>query len=351
MQNIDHIHAELNLAFDHAPFAHLCHTVELYNQYYGSGSSYYHAHSVPFPGYRPRHRLLRQLTGVFPLEPALPAWWKEEVCPLIQPPELRSLLERISPADFYAGRLTGEREQQFRLLAQERSRRPEWAQSPKLGRLLKTVLPPEEGHWLISQYEQRGSSGWEPLQIMLSAHPWDVLTMGAGKSYRSCQHLIDGGERDRLPANLLDNGMLVAYVTDPTQNRWDVERMYARIIVRLLRSERGWGLLLDRGYGDPGYELALRTYLQRHFLAKGFSLWEATYPIRSQRIQFRSTFYATGPLQQFFTYDPPYLDQTAADWSQMIASSRQTYWVYMVSVREVASHHAGQRNKEEERDA
>ncbi|MBO0783619.1 MAG: hypothetical protein J2P37_32815, partial [Ktedonobacteraceae bacterium] len=206
----------------------------------------------------------------------------------------------------------------------------------------KAVLPPGERQWRISQYEQRGCSDWERLQMVISTHPWDILTIGAGKGYRSCQHLIDGEQREHLPANLLDQAMLVAYVTDPTQNRWEIKRMYARIIVRLLRSERGWGILLDRGYGDRGYELALRTTLERHILAKGFPLWEASSSLRSQGFQIRSAFYATGPLQRFLSYNMPYLDQVGAEWSRISSPHfhLDEHRMYTICVREVATPNA-----------
>jgi hypothetical protein len=59
--------------------------------------------------------------------------------------------------------------------------------------------------------------------------------MGSGKSYRTCQALDgDAPQRQRLPTNLLDSGMLVAYIPsspEAIQDRWTLQRMRARGIL------------------------------------------------------------------------------------------------------------------------
>jgi hypothetical protein len=278
-----------------------------YERYYSS------AYLLPFPGYRKRHPILQQLCGVQPMAPQLPAWWNDIVA--LMPECLRPLMERLPAADFYAGKLNPTLEQELRALGKQFATPPTWARSPRLGKLLLAMLS-DASHPLYRRYEQRGYKRWQDVQIVISAHPWDILTMGTSEHFVTCQDLF-GREaaaifNEKLPANLLDSGMVVAYVQKACEDRWKIGRMKARIILRLLRTRRDhYGILLDRSYGDAGLATGLITQLDALIAACGLAHWMPPNYKGHEGIVvcLDQPFPAYGLPQQFHGLPLPYLDQ------------------------------------------
>ena len=291
-------------------------TAHLYDRSYSEASRY------PFPGYQRRDSRILRFCGVAPLVPLLPAWWSDVVA--LAPEPLRSLLSRLPAEDFYRGclgeRLTLEMESLVGSLRPKQA----WARSPPLGKILLTFLPGKR-HPLYRRYQERGSKTWLNLELVVSAHPWDILSMGSGCGFSTCQDLFGGDLawvfNEKLPANLLDSGMAVAYVQQAGGDRWASKRMQARAIVRLLRSADGRdGILIDRCYGDPGRREALLAQLAAQFAQARLPLWIPPWYNTRGRVSesLGQALPAYGPYQDFKGLPLPYLDQ--AD------SNQDFYW-------------------------
>jgi hypothetical protein len=268
------------------------------------------ANTWRFPGYRRRHRCLRQLTGVLPITPVIPPWW--EVVPWYIDEPLRGLLLSISPDEFYQGCLTAEREE---ILLRLRASHPEWGlqRSPRITRILQAMLKEGKDHPSYKLFVNRGTKRWKNTALIVSVHPWDLLTFGCGKSYSSCQHLEHGDSNEQLPANLLDSGLAVAYVANLGENRWQPKRMEARVLLRLLQNGQGKrGILIDRFYGDVGYIETMRQHLTRLIRHHGLGVWQPLHYYEhtaTRSYEHLLSFDAYGPLQHFQDYPTPYLDQ------------------------------------------
>jgi hypothetical protein len=287
-------------------------------------STYSQANSIPFPGYRSRHRYLLNLCGVHPLimAPQLPPWWQEIL--LLAPTEVQPVLSQLSAHDFYQGQLNKTLFAQLKETGRACTSTPGWARSPRLGKILSSFLP--TAHPLYKQFELRGCKLQENIQLVVSAHPWDVLTMGTSRHYATCQDITGQGEgayqNKLLPANLLDSGMLVAYIADEPFDRWCIRRMQTRTILRLLWSKqtRKWGVLIDRFYGDVGQMKAMHYTLALLLQQHGLALWCPPFYYQYQQGIYVPV--ATpndplldvrGPQQRFGPYALPYLDQTRAN--------------------------------------
>jgi hypothetical protein len=286
--------------------------ISLYQRYYTR------SHLLPFPGYRKRHPLLRMLCGIYACPPQIPNWWYYELIPQLPDEKLRSILTRITPEDFYQGKLNPSLEGEMKSYRQTLRPSPAWTRSPRIGCMLIASLVGGTSHVLYARYLDRGMKKGPNQQVVVSAHPWDILTMGCSRHYQSCQALDGSGHKateynDQLPANLLDSGMLVAYIPESCEaSRWDLRRMQTRVILRLLRDRAGtWGILIDRFYGDLGQSLALEASLIDILSRASLQRWM---PLRYYRDSCALTFDGEtigvwGPLQSFGSHWCPYLDQ------------------------------------------
>jgi hypothetical protein len=212
------------------------------------------------------------------------------------PPLLQVIqaLKELSAKEFFTGALLPHTQRRIQESFQQAGKIPAWARSSRLGKLLQELwsrLPDERNQWTglwHGHYQNRG-----PAQSLLvvSSHPWDILTMGQGLEFRTCQAL-DSDWNSHLPANLQDRGMVVAYLlrlvqgdrgpcsvdelaaelAQAQQNRWAPKRMAARVILRLLRSTRNrrWGIYVDRCYGPqelvPHLLAGVRQVVRLHHL-------------------------------------------------------------------------------------
>ena len=303
-------------------------------------SYYSQADSISFPGYRPRHRILRSLCGVYPCERPLPDWWRQELPPLLAEQELRTLLAHVTNDDFYLGRLSDQLARELKQLGQRYDKTPPWARSPRLGKILLASLPGGASHPLYARYQDRGTKQHESDRaVIVSAHPWDILSMGCSRHFSTCQALDGENDdakdyNDRLPANLLDSGMAVAYVPEADDdNRWELERMQARVILRLMRTRGGiWGVLIDRFYGDQGLCLAMEASLESLLKRAGLPRWVPAHYYRDWEVFHASeegTVSVYGPLQDFSSYSTPDLDQNrfddGFDWATIYAPRRRRW--------------------------
>jgi hypothetical protein len=284
---------------------------DLYEEEYGStdpGPEGDNAETWPFPGYQTRHRLLRQLCQVTPIKPVLPPWWSE-LCQVL-PSNLAATFQSLTPEEFAEGLLTPAHHDQIK--------RQQWGRSPRLGRILSQALPQKEKHPLFQRFIARGTSHWQKKHMVISVHPWDIITMGSGKGYKTCLHLHHGEWRDGLPATLRDSGLAVCYVVGPSQSRWLVERMEARVLLRLAKSQTHWGVVLDRFYGDGALIQAMKTALLTILAQTGLSLWIPT-PYETStgdlKISTQQGFSVQGLPQHFGFYPLPLLNQPEAEWS------------------------------------
>nr|BBH92272.1 hypothetical protein KTA_04710 [Thermogemmatispora argillosa] len=286
------------------------------------------ARTVPFPGYRRRHAILRRLCGVYPCRRSIPDWWYSmlnELPSSSTDSSLIRLLEEIEEEEFYGGCLLGTRAVHFKELGNRFAPRPAWAQSPRLARILQALgqgeMTEEARQRFLGWYQlylNRGSKE-EQRVFIVSAHAWDVLSMGSGKGYRTCQALDgDAPQCRRLPTNLLDSGMLVAYVPaslEAIQDRWTLRRMEARCILRLLFCPRfrRWIIYIDRCYGDVSLVQALREGIVQQLQQRGIAYW---WPDLSPSSLEDDDFLVEGPLQFFpAPFSWPYLDSWRMDWN------------------------------------
>ena len=314
-------------------------TAHLYDRSYSEASRY------PFPGYQRRDSRLLQLCGVTPLVPLLPAWWSDVV--QLSPEPLRSLLSHLPAEDFYRGCLGERLVLEMESLVGSLRPRPIWARSPRLGKILLAFLPGGASHPLYRRYQERGSKNWLDLELVVSAHPWDILSMGSGSGFSTCQDLFGGDLawvfNEKLPANLLDGGMAVAYVQQAGGDRWASRRMQARAIVRLLRSADGRdGILIDRCYGDSGRREALLAQLATLLAEAGLPLWIPPWYNTRGRVTESAgqAFPAYGPYQDFKGLPLPYLDQADSNqdfyWEPWSYCPRRTFHRLTSSVIEAA---------------
>ncbi|MBE3568417.1 MAG: hypothetical protein IMW90_22090 [Thermogemmatispora sp.] len=279
------------------------------------------ARTVPFPGYRRRHAILRRLCGVYPCRRSIPHWWYTMLDELVSScssadTPLIDLLREIGEEEFYGGCLLGTHVVDFKELGSRFVSRPAWSRSPRLARILqafgqKAMTDEERQRFLhlYQRYQNRGGKEEQPVFIV-SAHAWDILSMGSGKSYRTCQALDgDAVQRRQLPANLLDSGMLVAYIPsslEAIQDRWTLQRMQARCILRLLFCRHRWLIYIDRCYGDTSLSDSLRKGITQLLQQHGITYWyRGLFPFSEED----DYCLAKGPLQFFpgpLFY--PYLD-------------------------------------------
>ena len=293
----------------------------LYSSYYSQTRDW------PFPGYRQRHRRLLALCGVLQLTaPPLPAWWHKILA--LAPDEVRGVLSTMPAWDLYQGQLNPEHFAQLKERAGDVQEKPGWARSPRLSRILASFLPGEKQHELYRQFEQRGNKLKADTPLVVSAHPWDILSMGCSRHFSTCQDLTGKAEgahyqNAMLPANLLDNGMVVAYTPDEgSSDRWDLQHMHTRTILRLLWSPgaRNWGVLIDRFYGDAGQMEAIRHTLALRFAQLGLAHFSPPRYYQHKQGVFLDVaspsdmlLDARGPRQPFGDHPNPYLDQYRAN--------------------------------------
>ncbi|MBX5459303.1 MAG: hypothetical protein IRZ31_20615 [Thermogemmatispora sp.] len=294
------------------------------------------ARLVPFPGYRRRHAILRRLCGIYPCQRSVPSWWHallDELARFGVSPSLIALLREVEEPEFYGGCLLGAHAERLKEIgACSGPPRPAWTRSPRLGKILE-ALGQREGseeerqcilRW-YQQYQNRGAKEGQRI-LIISAHPWDILSMGSGRSYRTCQALdqenVSSYQR-RLPSNLLDAGMLVAYIPsslEAIRDRWTLQRMEARCILRLLFCPhlRRWVIYIDRCYGDVSLSQMLRAGIeqlleQRGIASSGYvgSGSPASFlPVRGRLLSFPDGLWE------------PYLDGDALSWIDLCVHGR-----------------------------
>lgn len=201
------------------------------------------AQSYPVPEFFPAHHpLLRRLEQISTLAYTLPPWWRTRVVEL-PAPWLRQVLAGVTAQEFRTGRIEQARWKAFRATLSREERRLVPA-SPKIA----TLLEEEEVAW-ISDFTDRGPVDTpDHCQLTISTQPLDFLYMANGRNWRSCQHMSNGGENERLPGNFYDTNVAVSMLLPEGQHIWEEESVLARTTVRVFRGHGQDILALGQTY-------------------------------------------------------------------------------------------------------